>query len=38
VDLEGIRPGEYGLPVRLDQPEQVAVDQLEPAMVNIVVQ
>lgn len=38
VDLEGIRPGEYGLPVRLEQAEQVAIDQLEPSMVNIVVQ
>jgi YbbR domain-containing protein len=38
VDLEGIRPGEYGLPLRLELPEQVAIDQLEPTMVNIVVQ
>jgi YbbR domain-containing protein len=35
VDLEGIGPGEYGLPVRLDPTPGVGVDQLEPTIVSI---
>ena len=38
VDLSGISEGEYGLPVRLEQTRDVGVDQLDPAMVSIVVQ
>ena len=35
VDLEGIGEGEYGLPVRLEAPPNIGVDDLEPAMVNV---
>ncbi len=35
VDLEGIREGDYGLPVRLDSPPGVGVDRPEPAVIHI---
>jgi YbbR domain-containing protein len=35
VDLEGIRRGDYGLPVRLDPTAGVGVDQLDPPTVSI---
>lgn len=38
VDLQGIGEGDYGLPVRLEPPADVGVDQLDPPMVNIHVQ
>jgi YbbR domain-containing protein len=38
VDLQGIGPGEYGLPVRLEPTPQVGVDDLDPTMVSIRVQ
>jgi YbbR domain-containing protein len=38
VDLDGIGEGDYGLPVRLEPPPQLAVDQLYPTIVRIHVQ
>jgi YbbR domain-containing protein len=38
VDLEGIGEGDYGLPVRLEPPPNIGVDELDPTMVNIHVQ
>lgn len=38
VDLSGTSEGDYGLPVRLEQPRDLAVDQLDPTMVSIHVQ
>ena len=38
VDLEGIREGDYGLPVRLEQMTNIGIDQLDPTIVNIHVQ
>ena len=35
VDLEGIREGDYGLPVRLEPMPGVGLDQLDPAIVHI---
>jgi YbbR domain-containing protein len=35
VDLEGIAEGDYGLPVRLEPPASVGLDQLDPTMVSI---
>jgi YbbR domain-containing protein len=38
VDLQGIGEGDYGLPVRLEPPGDIGVEELEPNMVNIHVQ
>jgi len=38
VDLSGISEGDYGLPVRLEPSKDVAIDQLDPTVVNIHVQ
>jgi YbbR domain-containing protein len=38
VDLQGIGAGDYGLPVRLDPPADIGVDELDPYLVNIHVQ
>jgi hypothetical protein len=35
VDLEGIREGDYGLPVRLEPTTGVGIDQLDPTIVHI---
>ena len=35
VDLEGVGPGDYGLPVRLEPTANVGVDQLDPTIVSI---
>ena len=35
VDLEGVEPGDYGLPVRLEPTADVGVDQLDPTIVSI---
>jgi YbbR domain-containing protein len=38
VDLEGIREGFYGLPVRLERLPAVGIDRLDPTLVSIEVQ
>jgi YbbR domain-containing protein len=38
VDLDGIDEGDYGLPVRLEHPAGIGVDQLDPSIVRIHVQ
>jgi hypothetical protein len=37
IDVEGLRPGEYELPVRVTSPERIAVLRVEPAQVRVVI-
>jgi hypothetical protein len=37
VDLAGLRPGRYNLPVRIDPSRVFAVDRIEPSIVEVVI-
>ena len=37
VDLTGLEPGQYDLPVRLSLPQKIGVKSIEPPMVMVTV-
>ena len=37
VDLAGLRPGRYNLPVRIDPASEFGVSRIEPSVVEIVI-
>jgi YbbR domain-containing protein len=37
VDVSGLAPGQYNLPVRADPPDEFAITQIEPAQVSVII-